>query len=188
MIIIIGLGNIGDKYVKNRHNCGFILLDQFVQKIEKETYTRIEWKEETKLKALIAKIKYKNQTLLLAKPTTLMNNSGQAVSKIMSFFKEPMGNLIVIFDDIDLPLGTIRIRENGGPGTHNGMKSIIQEIGSEDFKRIRIGIESRGELAPEKQDISSFVLSDFNKKEIPLLKSATEEGIKELENVIGNFS
>lgn len=188
MIIIVGLGNIGNKYIKNRHNCGFILLDQFVQKIEKETYTTIEWKEETKLKAFIAKIKYKTQTLLLAKPTTLMNNSGQAVSKILNFYKEPIKNLIIISDDIDLPLGTIRIREKGGAGTHNGMKSIIQEIGNEEFKRIRIGIESRGELTPEQQDISSFVLSDFSEKEIPLLKSSIEQGIKELDENIGNFS
>lgn len=188
MIILIGLGNIGGKYTKNRHNCGFLVLDEFVKKIEKNLYTKIEWEEDTKLKALITKISYNNQKLLLAKPTTLMNNSGQAVSKILNFYKEPIKNLIIISDDIDLPLGTIRVREKGGAGTHNGMKSIIKELGSEEFKRIRIGIESRGELTPEQQDISSFVLSDFKKEEIPLLKRAVENAVKELEKNISYFS
>lgn len=180
MKIIVGLGNIGEKYVRNRHNCGFIFLDTFVHQLEKKEGISVDWKEDTKLKAITARVPYKNQILFLAKPTTLMNNSGQAVSKILNFFKEPLENLIVIFDDIDLPLGTTRTRDKGSAGTHNGMKSIIQELGSEEFTRIRIGIESRGELTPEQQDISSYVLSNFTEKEIPALKNAVEEGIEEL--------
>lgn len=187
MKIIVGLGNIGNKYVRNRHNCGFIFLDTFVHHIEKEEGISVKWKEETKLNALTTKIPYKDQILFLAKPTTLMNNSGQAVSKILNFFKEPIEDLIVIFDDIDLPLGSIRVKDKGGAGTHNGMKSIIQELGgNEEFKRIRIGIESRGELSPKQQDISSFVLSDFTEKEIPDLKKSIDEGINELKNLISN--
>ncbi len=184
MKIIVGLGNIGNKYVKNRHNCGFILLDTFVNQLEKDEGISVKWKEDTKLNAVTAKIPYKDQVLFLAKPTTLMNKSGQAVSKILNFFKEPIDHLIVIFDDIDLPLGATRVRDKGSGGTHNGMKSIIQETSSNEFKRIRIGIESRGELTPEKQDISSFVLSDFTEKEIPGLKNSIEEGIENLKALL----
>ncbi|MBD3361053.1 aminoacyl-tRNA hydrolase [Candidatus Peregrinibacteria bacterium] len=181
MKIIVGLGNIGNKYAKTRHNCGFIMLDRFVEEVEKEGL-KVSWKEDSKLKAITSKIPYNNEILFLAKPTTLMNNSGQSVNKIINFFKEPIENLIVVYDDIDLPLGSVRIREKGGPGTHNGMKSIINALGSENFKRIRIGIESRGELAPKHQDITSFVLSDFTEKEIPILKKSLDIAVEELKN------
>lgn len=184
MKVIVGLGNVGNKYVKNRHNCGFILLDTFVHLLEREEGIIVKWKEDSKLKAITAKIPYKDQVLFLAKPTTLMNNSGQSVNKILSFFKEPVDSLVVIYDDIDLPLGKIRIKDKGSAGTHNGMKSIIQEVGNEKFSRIRIGIESRGELTPEQQDISSFVLSDFIEKEIPDLEKSIYAGIEELKNII----
>lgn len=185
MKIIVGLGNIGDKYTLNRHNCGFIALDNFVETIEKEENIKIDWKEDKKLKAITAKFTYKNQNVLIAKPTTLMNLSGEAVQKILGFFKEsPSENLIVIYDDIDLPLGKIRIRNEGSAGTHNGMKSIIQELGTENFKRIRIGIESRGELTSTKQDLSSYVLSDFTEKEIPYLEESIQETVKTIKNSI----
>lgn len=177
MKIIIGLGNIGEKYVRTRHNTGFIVLDEFARQIEKEGI-EIKWGENTKLKAIIAKIPEKE--LLLAKPTTLMNNSGQAVSKILNFFKEPLENLIIIHDDIDLPLSTIRIRDKGSAGTHNGMKSVIEELGTEKFIRIRIGIESRGELTSRQQDLTSYVLSNFTEKEVPILKKSIQKTVKEL--------
>lgn len=179
MKIIVGLGNIGEKYLKTRHNCGFLVLDELVKHLEEEGL-KVDWKEDVKLKAITAKFKYKNETLLLAKPTTLMNLSGEAVSRILSFYKESLENLIVIYDDIDLPLGKIRIREKGSAGTHNGMKSVIQELGTEDFKRIRIGIESRGELAPKEQDLHSYVLNNFNKEEYPLISKAIKEAVSEL--------
>jgi peptidyl-tRNA hydrolase, PTH1 family len=184
MKIIVGLGNVGNKYVKNRHNCGFILLDTFVEQLEKSEGIKVDWKEDSKLKAMTTKIPYKDQILFLAKPTTLMNNSGQSVSKILNFFKEPLDHLVVIYDDIDLPLGKTRVRDKGSAGTHNGMRSIIQETGSNEFKRIRIGIESRGDLTPEKQDISSFVLSDFTENEVPDLRDSIMNGIEELEKLI----
>lgn len=184
MKIIVGLGNIGEKYAKMRHNCGFFVLDEFVRQIEEEQKTSIKWKEDSKMKAITAKILHNDQVIFLAKPTTLMNLSGEAISKILNFFKEPTENLIVIFDDIDLPLGQIRFREQGGAGTHNGMRSVIQELGTENFPRLRIGIESRGELTPEKQDISSFVLSDFTEKEIPPLKKSIKEAVEMLKSLI----
>lgn len=179
MKIIVGLGNIGSKYVTTRHNTGFIVLDEFVRKLEKEG-KKIQWHEDSKLKAFIAKTDYKGEKLFLVKPTTLMNNSGEAVSKILQFYKKPIENLTVIYDDIDLPLSTIRIREKGSAGTHNGMKSIIEQLGTEDFRRIRVGIESRGEITPIQQDLADYVLSEFTKKEIPILKKAVEEACEKI--------
>jgi PTH1 family peptidyl-tRNA hydrolase len=184
MKIIVGLGNIGEKYIRTRHNCGFIVIDNFLEAIKKEENQKSEWKEESKLKAFTSKISYQNETLLLAKPTTLMNRSGESIKNIMNFFKEPIENLIVIYDDIDLPLGEIRIREKGSAGTHNGMKSVIENLGSKEFIRIRIGIESRGSLTSEKQEISSYVLSNFTENEVPLLKASVEKAIKELKKII----
>lgn len=183
MKIVVGLGNVGEKYLKTRHNCGFLALDEFTKQLENEGI-EVKWKNESKLEAEIAKVDYKGEKLLLVKPTTFMNLSGEAVSKILNFYKEEKKNLTVIYDDIDLPLGKIRVREKGSAGTHNGMKSIIQCLGSEDFNRIRIGIESRGELAPKQQDLSDFVLGNFIKAEYPLIAEALKESIEELKKLL----
>jgi len=175
MKIIVGLGNIGDKYAKNRHNLGFMAVDALAGKLDVT-----EWKEEPKFKALTAECTQKGEKILLVKPTTLMNLSGQAISSIVNFYKESLENLTVIYDDLDLPLGTIRIRDKGSAGTHNGMKSVIQELGTEEFKRIRIGIEGRGTTSPEQQDTSSYVLSGFTKEEEPTIKKAISEVISKL--------
>ncbi len=179
MKIIIGLGNIGDKYVKTRHNCGFLVLDELTKQLEEEGM-EVNWKKDSKLKAIIAKITYNKEPVLLAKPTTLMNLSGEAVSKILNFYKEPTENLIVIYDDIDLPLGTIRVRDKGSAGTHNGMRSVIEQLGHENFKRIRLGIESRGQLTPEQQELHDYVLSGFSKKEYPLIAKAIKDAVLEI--------
>ncbi len=184
MKIIIGLGNIGTKYVKTRHNAGFIALDNFVKHIEETEGIEVKWKEDTKLKAITAKVPYKDKVVFLAKPTTLMNLSGESAVKILNFFKEPIENLITVYDDIDLPLGKIRVRENGSAGTHNGMKSMIEELGTNEFMRIRIGIESRGGHSPAQQDLHSFVLTDFKEDEIPELKNAVNETIERLKEEI----
>lgn len=182
MKIIVGLGNIGKEYEKTRHNCGFMVLDEFAKKLEKEG-TEVSWKEEKKLKAILAKFNYGKEKVLLVKPTTLMNLSGECIREILNFYKEALENLIVIYDDIDLPLGTIRIREKGSAGTHNGMRSTIQALSSEDFKRIRLGIESRGETSPKQQELHDFVLSNFKKEELTILKKAEEEVISELKKI-----
>ena len=183
MKIVVGLGNVGEKYLKTRHNCGFLALDEFTKQLETEG-TEVSWKNEAKLDAEIAKINYKGDRLLLVKPTTFMNLSGEAVSKILNFYKEAKENLIVIYDDIDLPLGKIRVREKGSAGTHNGMKSIVERLGTEDFNRIRIGIESRGELAPKQQDLADFVLGNFGKEEYPLISEALKQSVEELKKLL----
>lgn len=181
MKIIIGLGNIGEKYLKTRHNCGFLVLDELVKQLEDEGI-KVSWKEEAKFSAITARLNYKNETILLVKPTTLMNLSGEAAAKILNFYKENPENLIVIYDDIDLPLGKIRFRDKGSAGTHNGMKSVIQSLGTENFKRIRIGIESRGELTAKEQDLHSYVLNNFSKDEYPLISLALKEAVVEVRN------
>lgn len=183
MKVIAGLGNVGDKYTNTRHNIGFTALDLFALQIE-QSGNPVTWKNESKFDAIIAKVKYLGQDLLLVKPTTFMNLSGLALQKILSFHKIAPENLAVVYDDIDLPLGKIRIRTEGSAGTHNGMKSIIQELGTDKFTRIRIGIESRGDLAPKEQDLASFVLSRFTEAEQPLLKTALAEATKEIQKFI----
>ena len=184
MKIIVGLGNIGKEYEKNRHNCGFMAIDALAEEFVKGGH-EVEWKnEENKFEAFTAKIKYDNEEILLVKPTTLMNRSGLAVAKILNFYKEDISNLIIIYDDIDLTLGEIRVREKGSAGTHNGMKSLIHELGTEDFKRIRIGIESRGEHAPEHQDLASFVLSNFTTPEKEIAHNAFVSAARESKKLI----
>ena len=183
MKIVAGLGNIGEKYEKTRHNAGFMAIDSFVDELNKNG-TDISWKEDKKLEALIIKTTYKSEKILLAKPTTFMNLSGEAISKILNFFKETPENLIVIYDDIDLPLGNLRVRKEGSAGTHNGMRSIIQHLQTEKIPRIRMGTESRGTLSPQEQDLHSFVLTRFNKEEERLMKESIKEAVKELKKLI----
>jgi PTH1 family peptidyl-tRNA hydrolase len=178
MKIIVGLGNIGKEYENTRHNCGFMAIDAFAKEL------KVDFEEDGKFKALTCKSSYNDEKILLVKPTTYMNLSGQSVSKILNFYKEPLENLVVIYDDIDLPLGKIRVRSEGSAGTHNGMKSIIQEVGAQNFTRIRIGTESRGEIAPKQQDLTSFVLSPFSAEERPILKKSIEEALKELKKFL----
>ena len=184
MKIIVGLGNIGEKYENTRHNVGFMFIDEIIKEVGKKLGKEISIEENTKFKAETCKFSYEEKDFLLVKPTTFMNLSGESISKILNFYKETPENLFVIYDDIDLPLGKIRIRNTGSAGTHNGMKSVIQHVGTEDFVRIRIGIESRGISSPKQQDISDFVLSRFKEEELSEIKKAIEEGIKELKKPI----
>lgn len=173
MKTIVGLGNPGSKYVKNRHNVGFMVVDSLADKNGVQ-----DWKEEKKFNALVSQINLKGEKALLVKPLTMMNLSGETVSKILNFYKESPENLTVIYDDLDLPVGKLRIRDSGSAGTHNGMKSIIQHLGTENFRRIRIGTEGRGTTSPKEQDTTSYVLSNFTKEEEPLIKKAIKEAVE----------
>ncbi len=184
MKIIVGLGNIGEKYENTRHNVGFMFISEVINEIEKKLHKTVEMVENPKFKAQIGKFSYNGEDFLLVKPTTFMNLSGEAISKILNFYKESPENLFVIYDDVDLPLGKIRIRDKGSAGTHNGIKSVIQQLGTENFTRIRIGIESRGVSSPKQQDISDFVLSRFKEEELSEVKKAIEEGINELKKLV----
>jgi PTH1 family peptidyl-tRNA hydrolase len=154
MKLVVGLGNSGPHYQNNRHNIGFMANDYIIKCYAAEKYAK-------KHHSIIFSGRYQSldrvsETILVAYPQTLMNNSGHAVHALLSYYKVPLNDILVICDDFDLPLGKIRLREKGSAGTHNGLKSILREIGSE-FPRLRIGI---GPLPP-RYDVSSFVLGDF---------------------------
>lgn len=135
MYIIAGLGNPGSKYENTRHNMGFKAIDAMASEFGIDV-------NRAKFKGLIGEGRIGSEKVILLKPQTYMNLSGQSVREIMNFYKIPEENLIVIYDDFDLPIGSIRVRKSGGPGTHNGMKSVVQELGSRKFPRVRVGIGS----------------------------------------------
>src|SRR4030042_5941742 len=159
MYLIFGLGNPGNRYRLTRHNIGFMVLETLAAGLE------IDLKQKS-FNALWGKGKIANKIVLLAMPQTYMNLSGNAVRELLMFFKADINNLIVIHDDLDLPFGTIRLKTGGGNAGHKGLESIIENLGSSDFMRIRIGI---GKPA-EKARIESYVLERFEPKEEALLK------------------
>lgn len=173
MKIIIGLGNPGKEYEKTRHNAGAMCADLLREKLNFP-----EFKSQKKFSALISEGAHENEKIILAKPQTFMNLSGEAVQKLVNFYNCPLENLIVIYDDVDLPLGEIRVRPDGRASSHNGMKSVTQSLGSTAFARVRIGIESRGTESPKEQDISSFVLNPFTKAEIAALKVPLDKAVQ----------
>lgn len=156
--LIVGLGNPGREYKETRHNIGFMLLDRLVDRLNL-SFTRME------SKALVTKGNYQDRRLILAKPQTYMNLSGQAVGSLARYYKIPLENLLVVYDDVDLPIGTIRIRASGGSGGHQGMNSIIERLGTQDFPRLRLGIER----PPGRMEAADYVLQDFSKAEVEFL-------------------
>lgn len=170
MKIIVGLGNPGKEYEKTRHNAGAMCVDILRKKMDFP-----EFKIQKKFKALICEGSLKDEKILIAKPVTYMNLSGESVAALVNFYNCAPENLIVVYDDIDLPLGKIRVRSDGSPGSHNGMKSVTQSIGSSSFPRVRIGIESRGFESSKEQEISSFVLKSFTKTEIGVFEESLEK-------------
>ena len=156
--LIVGLGNPGKAYAANRHNVGFMLLSRLAERLG-ETFSRVE------SRALLTKAVYQGRRLILVKPQTYMNASGSSVRSLLRFYKVPVQNLLVAFDDVDLPFETIRIRAEGGSGGQKGMQSIIDQLGSEAFPRLRIGIGR----PPGRMEAADYVLQDFPKAERELL-------------------
>ena len=177
MKIICGLGNPGSKYVNTRHNAGFIFIDHFWKKHDFPKFIN-------KWGALISEGIHGNEKILLIKPQKFMNLSGETLSKFVNFYKVDLENVYMVYDDVDISLGKIRFREIGSGGTHNGMKSVIQCLGSSKFPRLRLGVESRGETMPEQMDISDFVLSSFKEEEWPLFETSLQEGMEVLEKAL----
>ena len=163
MKCIVGLGNPGEKYKNNRHNVGFMFVDYLMKELMHEQ--NATFKEEKKLQVL----SYKLQGMLLAKPLTFMNLSGRAVTELFKNFKLKIENLIVVHDDLDIPLGKFKIQKGTGPLLHNGISSIEQAIGTKDFVRVRIGVDNRSSDA--RVDGETYVLLDFNEEESTLIKS-----------------
>lgn len=174
MKYLIGLGNPGEKYQKTRHNIGFMFLDFLKNKVENFE----KWEKDSKRNIKKLKISLDGVDITLIKPLTFMNLSGIAVQKLINYHNINLKDIMVIYDDIDLELGKYRIRSKGSGGTHNGMKSVINDLGTSEITRLRIGIESRGQYAPEKQEISSFVLSKFSSEELNILNESFQEVVK----------
>lgn len=171
MKLIAGLGNIGEKYCFTRHNAGFMVLDKWALK---DGFT---FKEDKKLKCLIAK----NRDILFIKPTTFMNLSGEAVRAVMDYYKIDTKDLLIIYDDIALDLGKIRFRANGSDGGHNGIKSIIKHVASKDFDRLKIGIGPQPNIPSE-----NFVLANFQKDQLDILKEVLNKSIEAVEFYLQN--
>jgi peptidyl-tRNA hydrolase len=174
--IIVGLGNPGRKYEGTRHNMGFIALDMLSEKY-KIRISRI------KFKSLSGTGKIHGKRVLLLKPQTFMNNSGQAVQEVLSFYKLPPSRCIIIFDEINLAPGTIRIKQKSSDGGQKGMQNIIYLTGSDEFPRIKIGIGSKPH--PD-YNLAKWVLSKINAKDVPLLKPALENTLEAVELMISD--
>tara|TARA_Y100000310_G_scaffold285381_1_gene308808 strand:+ start:196 stop:747 length:552 start_codon:yes stop_codon:yes gene_type:complete len=169
MYLVVGLGNPGKQYEKTRHNVGFLVLDEFQKKNDFPAFAPSKKHSSLVSEGILGETK-----VLLAKPQTFMNNSGKAVQSL--FPRRNLGNLksrlVVIHDDIDIPLGEVRVSENRGSAGHKGIDSIIQALGTKNFIRIRIGIQpTRG----KPQNVDGFVLKSFQRTELPLLKSVIQE-------------
>jgi len=167
MYIVVGLGNPGDKYRKTRHNVGFVAIDILAEMMGisiSKAFGR-SW---------VGLGNIDGEKVILAKPQTYMNLSGLSVFELRNWYKADTSNIILIYDDIDLSVGALRIRPSGGAGTHNGMRSVISSLDSESFPRIRIGIGS----APQKMDLADFVLSSFSSSEIPIIGEVCQKAAK----------
>lgn len=172
-IIIAGLGNIGKQYDGTRHNIGFAVVDSFAAR-----YNFPSWVEKKDLRCLFTSQAIGDARVVLIKPTTLMNNSGEALQATMHFYKIPVSQTIVAHDELDIPFGQIRLRTGGSDAGHNGVKSLIQHVG-EEFGRVRIGIQNK---ISQKSDSKDFVLDPFGKteqKHLPELLRETDAILSE---------
>ena len=173
MYAIIGLGNPDKKYEKTRHNVGFNVIDILAKEYD-ISVTKI------KHKALIGEGRIGSEKVLLVKPQTYMNLSGETLIDIYKYYKVDLDNIIVIYDDIDLDVGKIRIRKKGSGGTHNGMRSIIKCLGSNEFPRVRVGISK----PKNGQDLADFVLSRFSKEDEKSLQESFENSVAAIDCAI----
>lgn len=173
MKLIVGLGNPGKKYQKTRHNLGFMVLDQLAKK------KNLNWEKDSRGKVIKSQAKINRKKVILAKPQTMMNVSGEAVAGLLNFYKLKVEDLWVIHDDLDLPLGKLKVQKNRGAAGHQGVASIIQKIKSKNFYRIRLGIGrpsgDLGSLEPEK-----YVLLPFKKKEIDRVEQMIKKALEAL--------
>lgn len=175
MKLIVGLGNPGAKYAGTRHNAGFSVIDELVERHNIKVDT-------SKHKALIGKGVINGEKVILAMPQTFMNLSGESVRAIMDFYKLTVDDLIVVYDDIDLDVGKIRIREKGSAGGHNGMKNIILHSGSQDFVRVRVGVGKK----PEHMDLADHVLSRFSREDLPFMRESCGKACDALEVILSD--
>ncbi|UQS87049.1 aminoacyl-tRNA hydrolase [Nicoliella spurrieriana] len=170
MKMIVGLGNIGPQYDGTRHNTGFAVVDQFAADHGIELTTR-------KMDAKLGATMIDGEKVLLVEPTTFMNDSGRAVGPLMKFYKLAIEDLIVVYDDMDIPVGKIRLRTHGAAGGHNGIKSLIAHLGTNQFNRIRVGTDH-----PKLQSVVDYVLGKFTDEQLPDFKTACDQAVAALDD------
>lgn len=184
MFLIAGLGNPGEKYKKTRHNAGFLILDFLYSGFEGDKYADAKVKKDT----------IESKEVIFVKPETFMNDSGKSVSFLAEKYEIPNENILVIYDDIDLPLGEVRISFDRGDGGHNGIKSIVSQIGTKAFTRVRVGIAPKDEdgkaikpkggfFTPASRAVSNFVLKDFSATDLEKIKDLSSK----VEKIIKTF-
>ena len=173
MYVIVGLGNPGKTYSNTRHNVGFNTVDLLAERNNIEI-------NKIKFKSVYGEGRINGKKIILVKPQTYMNNSGEAVRDIANFYKLDPSKIIVIVDDIDIDFASVRIRKNGSAGSHNGLKSIIRLLGRDDFPRIKIGI---GKKHPQ-QNLADFVLSRFSKDEVEDIEDAIRDSAEAVELIL----
>ncbi|MFD1420444.1 aminoacyl-tRNA hydrolase [Lactiplantibacillus songbeiensis] len=170
MKMIVGLGNIGAKYAQTRHNVGFMIVDEIAAKLNVDFKT-------SKFEAEVATAFVNGEKVLLVKPSTYMNDSGRAVGPLMTYYNIDPAELLVVHDDLDLPLGKVRLKQKGSAGGHNGIKSILSHVGDQHFKRVKVGIEH-----PQKMSVVDYVLGKFTPAQLPLFNDAKITAVAAVES------
>ena len=171
MKLIVGLGNPGSEYAKSRHNIGWMIADAFAAKFR----IRIDTHEKD---AMTGSGRVGGGAVVVAKPLTYMNHSGDAVKLLANAYVESLEDLIIVHDEVDLPLAKLRIRERGSSGTHNGMRSVVESLASESFPRLRFGV--RGANYAEDGRLRDYVLDDFEESELPIVNRSIERAVDAL--------
>ncbi|ACL70866.1 aminoacyl-tRNA hydrolase [Halothermothrix orenii] len=174
MYLVVGLGNPGDKYAETRHNIGFQVIERLARK------HKIKAKNYPKFEALCGRGMIRGQKVMLAQPLTYMNNSGRAVRKIIDYYDFSLDNIIIIYDDLDLPPGKIRIRKKGSSGGHNGVKSIINCLDTREFPRIRIGIGR----PPAGVNVVDYVLGYFSSEDSEVMSDVLDTTVEAVETIL----
>jgi len=185
MKLVVGLGNPGEKYERTRHNLGFMTVEHFLKDFELAKST--SWENSVKFKSDIAQIEWQPkhgvlEKVILVKPKTYMNNSGLAIQLITSYYKLPTTDVWITHDDIDLPLGSLKIRFGGASAGHHGVESVMEHLNTDKFWRFRMGIGEAGKIKNQKlRNVEDFVLSDFTGSERGKLKDLIKKGVKAIE-------
>jgi PTH1 family peptidyl-tRNA hydrolase len=180
MKLVVGLGNPGKQYEKTRHNVGFMIMDALQETLRE--YDISEWQLSKKFNAEISGCTVKGEKIILAKPMTFMNASGQSVQLVASFYKISARDIVVAHDDKDIPIGTVKVQTDRGAGGHNGIQSIIDHIGTKQFTRVRAGIASQHKK--KMQDTAKFVLGKFGLFEKKLLDQTIQQSVDELSRML----
>lgn len=175
MKLVVGLGNVGDKYCFTRHNAGFMVVDRMA------IVHDVSFKEDKKLKCFIGKYKHGFEDIMLIKPTTFMNLSGDSVQLVMNYYKIDVSDVLIVYDDLSLELGKMRFRPNGSDGGHNGIKSVIKCVGTQSVARLKIGIGPQPPIPSE-----TFVLQNFYKDQLETLKPVLKKSVEAIEYYFDN--